>query len=147
MWQPAPPRRDGSEERRRAGADARKRRAAPRRDVPGSAAAETLARAARYRAARYCAAGSSGLCSPGVTDADEIAALAARLRTLGVRRLGAGSAISEAMHGLVPGMMRAFLATGTLDGAAARPLDYGSLRGADGPPLTLRFSGRPRARA
>ena len=123
MWQPAPPRRDGSEERRRADADARKRRAAPRRDVPRSAAAETLARAARYRAA-----GSSGLFAPDVTDADEIAALAARLRTPGVRHLGAGSAISEAMHGLVLGVMREFLATGTFDGAAARPLDYGSLR-------------------
>jgi hypothetical protein len=42
--------------------------------------------------------------------------------------LGTDSAISEAMHGLVLGMMREFLPTGTLDGAAARPLDYGSLR-------------------
>jgi len=99
--------------------------------------AEALARAARYRAA-----GASGLFAPGITDGDEIAALAgdcglplnvlawtglpdaARLRALGVRRLSAGSAISEAMQGLVLGMMRQFLASGSLQGGDTAPLDY-----------------------
>ncbi len=103
--------------------------------------AEALARAARYRAA-----GANGLFAPGITDAGEIAALVAgtampvnvlawsglpdvdRLRSLGVRRLSAGSAISEAMHGVVLGMMREFLATGRLDGSALAPLAYGDLQ-------------------
>ena len=49
---------------------------------------------------------------------------AARLRALGVRRLSAGSAISEAMQGLVLGMMRQFLAGGMLQGGDTAPLDY-----------------------
>jgi 2-methylisocitrate lyase-like PEP mutase family enzyme len=102
---------------------------------------ETLARAARYRAA-----GASGLFTPGVTDEGEIAALvgdcglplnvlawtglpdAARLRALGVRRLSAGSAISEATQGLVLGMMRQFLADGSFDGGDTRPLDYSEVQ-------------------
>ena len=104
--------------------------------------AETLARAARYRAA-----GASGLFAPGVTDAGEIAALVAgtdmpvnvlawtglpdaqRLQALGVRRLSAGSAISEAMHGHVASMMREFLASGRVDTAAGKPATYGELQG------------------
>ena len=105
--------------------------------APAGRVAEALARAARYRAA-----GASGLFAPGVTDEAEIAALAgdggmplnvlawtglpdaARLRALGVRRLSAGSAISEAMQGLVLGMMRQFLAGGMLQGGDTAPLDY-----------------------
>ena len=45
--------------------------------------------------------------------------------------------IFEAMHGLVPGMMREFPATGPSLGP--RPLDCGRLRGADGLPRPLRF--------
>jgi len=104
---------------------------------PGRRVSEALVRAARYRAA-----GASGLFAPGVTDEAEIAALvgdsglplnvlawtglpdAARLRALGVRRLSAGSAISEATQGLVLGMMKQFLATGALDGGDTAPLDY-----------------------
>jgi 2-methylisocitrate lyase-like PEP mutase family enzyme len=105
---------------------------------PARRVEETLARAARYRAA-----GANGLFAPGITDAGEIAALVAmpinvlawtglpaidRLRSLGVRRLSAGSAISEAMHGVVLGMMREFLATGRLDGSGLAPLTYGDLQ-------------------
>ena len=41
-----------------------------------------------------------------------------------MRRLSAGSAISEATQGLVLGMMKQFLATGALDGGDTAPLDY-----------------------
>lgn len=109
---------------------------------PSERVAETLARAARYRAA-----GASGLFAPGVTDAGEIAALVAgtdmpvnvlawtglpdadRLQALGVRRLSAGSAISEAMLGHVAAMMREFLASGRVDTAAGKPATYGELQG------------------
>jgi 2-methylisocitrate lyase-like PEP mutase family enzyme len=108
---------------------------------PARRVAETLARAARYRAA-----GANGLFAPGVVDPAEIAALVAgtdmpvnvlawtglpeadRLRALGVRRLSAGSAISEAMLGLVATMMREFLATGRLDAAGFKPATYGELQ-------------------
>ena len=109
---------------------------------PAERVAETLARAGRYRAA-----GANGLFAPGVTDAGEIAALVAgtplpvnvlawtglpdadRLRALGVRRLSAGSAISEAMHGHVLAMMREFLGSGRVDVAAGKPASYGELQG------------------
>ena len=109
--------------------------------APARRVAETLARAARYRAA-----GANGLFAPGVTDAAEIAGLvagtdmpvnvlawtglpdAARLQSLGVRRLSAGSAISEAMHGHVLAMMREFLATGRVDTAGALASSYGELQ-------------------
>jgi 2-methylisocitrate lyase-like PEP mutase family enzyme len=109
--------------------------------APGQRVAETLARAARYRAA-----GASGLFAPGVTDAGEIAALVAgtsmpvnvlawtglpdadRLRTLGVRRLSAGSALSEAMHGFVLAMMREFAATGRVDTGAVVASTYGEVQ-------------------
>ena len=107
----------------------------------GQRVGETLARAARYRAA-----GASGLFAPGVTDADEIAALVAgtdmpvnvlawtglpeaqRLEQLGVRRLSAGSAISEAMHGHVLAMMREFVATGRVDTGGVAAATYGELQ-------------------
>jgi len=109
---------------------------------PAERVGETLARAARYRAA-----GASGLFAPGVTDAAEIAALVAgtdmpinvlawaglpdadRLRALGVRRLSAGSAISEAMHGHVLGMMREFLASGRVDTGGVQATAYGEIQG------------------
>ena len=107
----------------------------------GERGGETLARAARYRAA-----GANGLFAPGITDAGEIAALVAgtdmpvnvlawtglpdagRLQALGVRRLSAGSAISEAMHGHVLAMMREFVASGRIDTTAARPATYGEVQ-------------------
>jgi 2-methylisocitrate lyase-like PEP mutase family enzyme len=109
--------------------------------APGLRVAETLSRAARYRAA-----GASGLFAPGVAIDAEIAALVAggempvnvmawpgvpdleRLRALGVRRLSAGSAISETMHGLVGAMMREFLATGRLDPQGVTPATYGQVQ-------------------
>jgi len=108
---------------------------------PPERVAATLARAARYRAA-----GASGLFAPGVTDPGEIAALvagtgmpvnvlawtglpdAASLRSLGVRRLSAGSAISEAMHAHVLGMMREFVATGRVDTGGVAPASYGEIQ-------------------
>ena len=108
---------------------------------PARRVGETLARAARYRAA-----GANGLFAPGVTDAGEIAGLVAgtdmpvnvlawtglpdagRLQALGVRRLSAGSAISEAMHGHVLAMMRGFAATGRIDTAGAPASTYGELQ-------------------
>jgi len=110
--------------------------------APGQRVAETLARAARYRVA-----GASGLFAPGVTDAGEIASLVAgtsmpvnvlawtglpdadRLRALGVRRLSAGSALSEAMHGFVLAMMREFVTTGRVDTGAAVASTYGEVQG------------------
>jgi 2-methylisocitrate lyase-like PEP mutase family enzyme len=107
----------------------------------GPRVAEMLARAARYRAA-----GASGLFAPGITDADEIGALVAgtdlpvnvlawtglpdagRLQALGVRRLSAGSGISEAMHGQLLAMMREFMASGRIDPAVAKPATYGDVQ-------------------
>ena len=109
---------------------------------PAERVAEALARAARYRAA-----GASGLFAPGIVDAGEIAALAAgtdlpvnvlawtglpdaaRLAALGVRRLSAGSAISEAMHGHVLAMMREFVASGRVDTGRATASTYGQIQG------------------
>ncbi|HEY9027207.1 MAG TPA: isocitrate lyase/phosphoenolpyruvate mutase family protein [Burkholderiaceae bacterium] len=108
---------------------------------PAQRASETLARAARYRAA-----GANGLFAPGVTDEGEIAALVAgtdmpvnvlawtglpdagRLQALGVRRLSAGSAISEAMHGHVLAMMREFVATGRVDTGGVPAATYGDVQ-------------------
>jgi 2-methylisocitrate lyase-like PEP mutase family enzyme len=108
---------------------------------PAQRVGETLARAARYRGA-----GASGLFVPGVTDEAEIAGLVAgtdmpvnvlactglpdarRLQALGVRRLSAGSAMSEAMHGHVLAMMRAFLATGRVDTGGVPATTYGEVQ-------------------
>ena len=58
----------------------------------------------------------------GLPDAD-------RLRALGVRRLSAGSAISEAMHAQVLAMMREFVATGRVDTGGVVAASYGELQG------------------
>lgn len=94
----------------------------------GGRVAETLRRAAIYQQA-----GASGLFAPGVTDEDEMAALAkgtgmplnvlarpnlappARLAELGVRRLSAGSAPAEAMFGRLRAYMERFQRTGAID--------------------------------
>jgi 2-methylisocitrate lyase-like PEP mutase family enzyme len=99
------------------------------------------------RAARYQAAGASGLFVPGVSSADEIAALARgnslplnvmalpgmpsveQLRELGVRRLSAGSAIAEGMFGYVKGFAEYFLATGRLHAPVASAAKYGEVNG------------------
>ena len=57
----------------------------------------------------------------GLPDADG-------LQALGVRRLSAGSAISEAMHGHVLAMMREFVATGRVDTASSKPATYGEVQ-------------------
>ena len=53
---------------------------------------------------------------------------AARLQALGVRRLSAGSAISEAMQGHVLAMMREFVATGRVDTGGVAPAGYGEVQ-------------------
>lgn len=91
-------------------------------------AAEAIRRGEIYRNA-----GASGLFVPGVRDEAEIAAIAAaiamplnvmavpqlpslqRLRALGVHRLSAGSAISEAAWGVVRDATALFLAEGRVD--------------------------------
>src|SRR5262249_20758533 len=96
------------------------------------------------RAKLYEAAGASGLFAAGVQKEDEIAAIVAgtplplnvlarvglaapaRLQALGVRRLSAGSAPSEAMHGYVLDDMKHFLATGEIR-TDPPALDYGTL--------------------
>ena len=107
----------------------------------GERVAETLARAARYQAA-----GANGLFAPGITDDGDIGKLvagttlpvnvlawtglpdAARLQTLGVRRLSAGSGISEAMHGQVLALMREFVASGRIDPSLGKPATYGEVQ-------------------
>jgi 2-methylisocitrate lyase-like PEP mutase family enzyme len=96
---------------------------------------EALSRGERYRAA-----GADGLFVPGVVDAAEIRALAAgaglplnvmarpglpspsELQALGVRRLSAGSSISQAVFGRAAALATAFLR----DGSAA-PLTEGAM--------------------
>lgn len=93
--------------------------------------AETIRRGEIYRHA-----GASGLFVPGVRDEADIAAIVAgvplpinvmalpqvpspeRLRALGVHRLSAGSAISEAALGVVRDAVATFLATGRVDAAS-----------------------------
>jgi len=90
--------------------------------------------------------GASGLFAPGITDEAEIAALVAgsrlpvnvmardalpaadRLRALGVRRLSAGSAISEAMHGAVLALMRDFMASGRVQAQGFKAATYGEVQ-------------------
>lgn len=96
---------------------------------------ETLARAARYRAA-----GADGLFAPGVADSSEIRTIAsaadlplnvlawpglpraAELEALGVRRLGAGSGIAQAVYGWMWSLTAAFLRDGT-----SEPLTDGAM--------------------
>ncbi len=109
------------------------------KQAQGREVAEVLARAALYRAA-----GANGLFVPGVTDAGAIAELVsavglpinvlarpglppvADLRRLGVRRLSAGSSITEAALGHAARVAAAFMAgdsAGLFEGALA----YGAL--------------------
>ncbi len=105
--------------------------------APGDEHGET-----RRRASLYAAAGADGIFVPGVTDRDAIARLAADislplnvlarsglpeaavLQTLGVRRLSAGSGITQAVYGLARRLATDFLAgdAGALaDGAMPYP--------------------------
>jgi 2-methylisocitrate lyase-like PEP mutase family enzyme len=97
---------------------------------------ETLARAGRYRAA-----GADGIFVPGVTDENDIRAIAAAvglplnvlarpglppasvLEGLGVRRLSAGSGLASAAFGKIASLAAEFLRTGASDplSEGARP--------------------------
>ena len=102
--------------------------------------AETLRRAALYQAA-----GANGLFAAGVTSEYEIAALCRgttlpvnvlgfpglpspeELKTLGVRRLSAGSGIAEFLYGAMAGLTQSFLETGKLDSSHLKALTYGEV--------------------
>lgn len=101
---------------------------------------ETLARAARYRAA-----GADGLFVPGICDPEDIRRVAGEcrlplnvmalpglpdastLRSLGVRRLSAGTGIAQAVYGLMHALAEGFLAHGDLQASAHSPLDCARL--------------------
>lgn len=94
------------------------------------APADERVEATLYRAALYRAAGADGLFVPGVTDAEEIRALAAQaqlplnvmlrpnlpspqaLKELGVRRLSAGSNLAESVYGHLQQRAKEFLHNG-----------------------------------
>lgn len=97
------------------------------------------------RAELYKEAGASGLFVPGIAAEEDIAAVIAatrlplnvialdgvpapaRLAQLGVRRLSAGSAISEVMFGCVDALSRQFLESGKVNEAGLPQLGYGAL--------------------
>ncbi len=104
--------------------------------------AETLRRAALYQAA-----GADGLFAAGVTSAYEIEAICKgtalpvnvlglaglpspdELKTLGVRRLSAGSGIAEFMYGAMGSLVKSFLASGKLDTHDLKAFTYGEVNG------------------
>jgi 2-methylisocitrate lyase-like PEP mutase family enzyme len=101
---------------------------------------ETLARAERYRAA-----GADGLFVPGVIDAASIQAIASatplplnvlarpglppasELAALGVRRLSAGSGITQAAFGRMASLAAAFLRDGVSDPLVAGAMPYAEI--------------------
>ncbi|UOD30368.1 isocitrate lyase/phosphoenolpyruvate mutase family protein [Massilia violaceinigra] len=107
---------------------------------PGARVEETIRRAALYQEA-----GASGLFVPAMVAEDDIAAVIkatrlplnvmvrdgvpplARLLQLGVRRLSAGSAISEATFGCIDALTRQFLDSGTVNQAGFPRMGYGAL--------------------
>jgi len=102
--------------------------------------AETLARTARYREA-----GASGIFVPGVVEPDAIATIAreaqlplnvlamaglpapAELARLGVRRLSAGSGITQAIWGRAASLATAFLSGASGAVAADGAMSYGDI--------------------
>ena len=98
------------------------------------------------RAARYGEAGANGIFAPGVSDSDEIRRLvteinlplnvlawaglppASALERLGVRRLSAGSSISEAAYGHAAQLARALFETGDPATVLGGALDYAALQ-------------------
>jgi len=104
--------------------------------------AETLRRAALYQAA-----GADGLFAAGATSAYEIEAICKgttlpvnvlgfaclpppdELKTLGVRRLSAGSGIAEFMYGAMGSLVKSFLASGKLDTHDLKAFTYGEING------------------
>ncbi|MFJ4196795.1 isocitrate lyase/phosphoenolpyruvate mutase family protein [Pseudomonas sp. NPDC089534] len=104
--------------------------------------AETLRRAKLYQAA-----GTDGLFAAGVTSAYEIEAICKgtalpvnvlafpglpspeELRSLGVRRLSAGSGIAEFLYGAMGSLVKSFLASGQLDTRDLKAFTYGDVNG------------------
>ncbi len=104
--------------------------------------AETLRRAALYQAA-----GADGLFAAGATSAYEIEAICKgttlpvnvlgfaglpspdELKSLGVRRLSAGSGIAEFMYGAMGSLVKSFLASGKLDTHDLKAFTYGEVNG------------------
>lgn len=102
---------------------------------------ETLARAAIYRAA-----GADGLFVPGLREPDQIAAIAAaaglplnvmacegllpsdELGRLGVRRLSAGSGISQMLWGQAESLARDFLDSGRSESLSAGAMPYARIQ-------------------
>lgn len=98
------------------------------------------------RAVRYQDAGANGIFAAGISNPDEISALvaaidlplnvlawqglpsASALERLGVRRLSAGSAISESAFGHAAQLARAFLETGDPRTVLGGALDYAALQ-------------------
>lgn len=98
------------------------------------------------RAALYAQAGADGIFVPGVTQVGDIAGVAAgtalplnvlawpglaaaeQLQQLGVRRLSAGSGITQALWGLARGMAQDFLATGSSAPLAENAMGYAELQ-------------------
>jgi 2-methylisocitrate lyase-like PEP mutase family enzyme len=107
---------------------------------PARAVAETIERGRRYRAA-----GCDGLFVPGVRDAAEIRAIVeaidlpinvlvvpglpkvAELRTLGVRRLSAGSGLAAAAYAVARTTAARFLGEGLYDPLLQTTLDYAQM--------------------
>jgi len=107
----------------------------------GERVAEVLKRAAIYKAA-----GANGLFVPGIVKVDDIKAVVAgaglpvnvmdwpgvpaaeELRLLGVRRLSAGSGISQALWAVAADMARDFLDTGSAGPLVAQAMPYGDLQ-------------------
>ena len=107
----------------------------------GERVAEVLRRAALYKEA-----GADSLFVPGICKADEIRAVVAgaglpvnvmdwpgvpsadELHQLGVRRLSAGSGISQALWAVAAGMASGFLATGSAGPLVDKAMPYGELQ-------------------
>jgi 2-methylisocitrate lyase-like PEP mutase family enzyme len=106
----------------------------------GGEVAEVLARAERYRAA-----GADSIFAPGVTQAEEIRAIAAgtplplnvmsrpglpgaaELSALGVRRLSAGSGLSQTVYARIAALAKPFLQDGVSGPLVAEAMPYPEL--------------------
>lgn len=109
--------------------------------VPEAARVDEMLRRGRL----YAGAGASGLFAAGMSKPDEIRTVAegvalplnvlawgglpnaTELQKLGVRRLSAGSAISEAIYGRTASLAAAFFQSGSWDGLGEGALSYGEL--------------------
>lgn len=114
----------------------------------GVGEAETRVAEALRRGAIYAAAGADGLFAPGLTDANDIAALtadstmpvnllafpglpdAAELERLGVRRLSAGSGLASGAYGRAASLAKAFLIDGQSGPMMQDALGWGEMNAA-----------------